>query len=74
MPSGHEHEDGEAWNYAQGDATLLQGAEFTVYNRSGLTPTSTTRTAMGASRRQEEFRPGEAVMTIATAYNESLDA
>ena len=37
------------------------------------TPSGTTRTAMGASD-VRRVRPSEAVMTIATAYNESLDA
>lgn len=68
----YEHEDGEFWNYAQGDATF-EGAEFTVYNRSA-NPIWHDANGDGRFQTSEEFAPGEAVMTIATAYNESLDA
>lgn len=68
----YEHEDGEFWNYAQGDATF-EGAEFTVYNRSA-NPIWHDANGDGRFQTSEEFSPGEAVMTIATEYNESLDA
>lgn len=68
----YEHEDGEFWNYAQGDATF-EGAEFTVYNRSA-NPIWHDTNGDGRFQTSEKFAPGEAVMTIATAYNESLDA
>lgn len=68
----YEHEDGEFWNYAQGDATF-EGAEFTVYNRSA-NPVWHDTNGDGRFQASEEFAPGEAVMTIATEYNESLDA
>lgn len=68
----YEHADGEFWNYAQGDATF-EGAEFTVYNRSA-NPVWHDANGDGSFQASEEFAPGEAVMTIATEYNESLDA
>lgn len=68
----YEHEDGEFWNYAQGDATF-EGAEFTVYNHSA-NPIWHDANSDGRFQASEEFAPGEAVMTIATEYNESLDA
>lgn len=68
----YEHEDGEFWSYAQGDATF-EGAEFTVYNRSA-NPVWHDANGDGRFQASEEFAPGEAVMTIATEYNESLDA
>lgn len=68
----YEHEDGEFWSYAQGDATF-EGAEFTVYNRSA-NPIWHDANGDGSFQTSEEFAPGEAVMTIATEYNESLDA
>lgn len=68
----YEHADGEFWNYAQGDATF-EGAEFTVYNRSA-NPVWHDANGDGRFQASEEFAPGEAVMTIATEYNESLDA
>lgn len=68
----YEHEDGEFWNYAQGDATF-EGAEFTVYNRSA-NPIWYDANHDGKFQPSEEFAPGDAVMTIATTYDESLDA
>lgn len=68
----YEHEDGEFWNYAQGDATF-EGAEFTVYNRSA-NPIWYDANHDGRFQAAEEFASGDAVMTIATSYNESLDA
>lgn len=68
----YEHEDGEFWNYAQGDATF-EGAEFTVYNRSA-NPIWYDANHDGRFQAAEEFATGSAVMTIATSYNESLDA
>lgn len=68
----YEHEDGEFWNYAQGDATF-EGAEFTVYNRSA-NPVWYDANRDGRFQASEEFAVGAAVMTIATSYNESLDA
>lgn len=68
----YDHEDGTFWNYAQGDATF-EGAEFTVYNRSA-NPIWQDANGDGRFQASEEFAPGDAVMTIATAYNESLDA
>lgn len=68
----YEHEDGEFWNYAQGDATF-EGAEFTVYNRSA-NPIWYDANHDGRFQASEEFAVGSAVMTIATSYNESLDA
>lgn len=68
----YEHEDGEFWNYAQGDATF-EGAEFTVYNRSA-NPIWYDANHDGRFQATEEFAAGDAVMTIATTYNESLDA
>lgn len=68
----YEHADGEFWSYAQGDATF-EGAEFTVYNRSA-NPVWHDANGDGRFQAPEEFAPGEAVMTIATEYNESLDA
>lgn len=68
----YEHEDGEFWNYAQGDATF-EGAEFTVYNRSA-NPVWYDANRDGRFQASEEFAVGDAVMTIATSYNESLDA
>lgn len=68
----YEHEDGEFWNYAQGDATF-EGAEFTVYNRSA-NPIWYDANRDGKFQASEEFASGDAVMTIATTYNESLDA
>ena len=68
----YEHEDGEFWNYAQGDATF-EGAEFTVYNRSA-NPVWYDANRDGGFQASEEFAVGAAVMTIATSYNESLDA
>lgn len=68
----YEHADGEFWSYAQGDATF-EGAEFTVYNRSA-NPVWHDANDDGRFQASEEFAPGEAVMTIATEYNESLDA
>ena len=72
MPERYEHEDGEFWNYAQGDATF-EGAEFTVYNRSA-NPVWYDANRDGRFQASEEFAVGDAVMTIATSYNESLDA
>lgn len=68
----YEHEDGDFWSYAQGDATF-EGAEFTVYNRSA-SPVWHDSSGDGRFQASEEFAPGDAVMTIATEYNESLDA
>lgn len=68
----YEHEDGEFWNYAQGDATF-EGAEFTVYNRSA-NPIWYDANHDGKFQATEEFAAGDAVMTIATTYNGSLDA
>lgn len=68
----YEHEDGGFWNYAQGDATF-EGAEFTVYNRSA-NPIWYDANHDGRFQATEEFAAGDAVMTIATTYNESLDA
>lgn len=68
----YEHADGEFWNYAQGDASF-EGAEFTVYNRSE-SPVWHDADGDGRFQASEEFSPGEAVMTIAAEYNESLDA
>ena len=68
----YEHEDGEFWSYAQGDATF-EGAEFTVYNRSA-NPVWHDANGDGVFQEAELFSPGDAVMTIATEYNESLDA
>lgn len=68
----YEHEDREFWNYAQGDATF-EGAEFTVYNRSA-NPIWYDANHDGRFQAAEEFASGDAVMTIATSYNESLDA
>lgn len=68
----YDHEDGTFWNYAQGDATF-KGAEFAVYNRS---ENAVWYDANGDGKFQasEEFAPGDAVMTISTEYNASLDA
>lgn len=68
----YEHEDGEFWNYAQGDATF-EGAEFTVYNRSA-NPIWYDANRDGKFQPSEEFASGKAIMTIPTAYNASLDA
>lgn len=68
----YEHEDGEFWNYAQGDATF-EGAEFTVYNRSANSIWYDANHD-GKFQASEEFATGDVVMTIATTYNESLDA
>lgn len=68
----YDHEDGTFWNYAQGDATF-KGAEFTVYNRSE-NPVWHDANGDGRFQESELFAPGEAVMAIATEYNESLDA
>lgn len=68
----YEHADGEFWNYAQGDATF-ERAEFTVYNRSE-NPIWHDTNGDGRFQASEEFAPDEAVMTIATEYDESLDA
>lgn len=68
----YEHEDGDFWNYAQGDATF-EGAEFTVYNRSA-SPIWHDSNGDGRFQASEEFAPGDAVMIIATEYNKSLDA
>ena len=68
----YEHEDGEFWNYAQGDATF-EGAEFTVYNRSE-NPVWYDANGDGGFQDSELFAAGDAIMTIATEYNESLDA
>lgn len=68
----YEHEDGEFWNYAQGDASF-EGAEFTVYNRSA-NPVWYDANGDGMFQASELFGTGEAVMTMATEYNASLDA
>lgn len=68
----YDHEDGMFWNYAQGDASF-EGAEFTVYNRSA-NPVWHDGNGDGSFQESEEFAPGEAITTIATEYNASLDA
>ncbi|WP_101721029.1 VaFE repeat-containing surface-anchored protein [Eggerthella timonensis] len=68
----YDHEDGTYWNYAQGDATF-EGAEFTVYNRSAAAVWHDAN-GDGAFQESEAFEPGEAVMTVATEYDASLDA
>ena len=68
----YDHEDGTFWNYAQGDATF-EGAEFTVYNRSA-NPIWHDANGDGRFQASEEFAPGDAVMSIATEYNATLDA
>lgn len=51
----YEHEDGEFWSYAQGDATF-EGAEFTVYNRSA-NPVWHDANGDGAFQESELFGP-----------------
>lgn len=68
----YDHEDGTFWNYAQGDASF-EGAEFTVYNRSAA-PVWYDANGDGAFQSSEEFARDEAIMTVATEYNASLDA
>lgn len=68
----YDHEDGTFWNYAQGDATF-EGAEFTVYNRSGA---AVWHDANGDGEVQdaEVVAPDGVVAVLSTEYNESLDA
>ena len=68
----YDHEDGTFWNYAQGDATF-EGAEFTVYNRSGA---AVWHDANGDGEVQdaEMVAPDGVVAVLSTEYNESLDA
>lgn len=68
----YDHEDGAYWNYAQGDATF-KGAEFTVYNRSAV-PVWYDENEDGIFQPFEERGVGEAVMTVESEYNASLDA
>lgn len=68
----YDHKDGTFWNYAQGDASF-EGAEFTVYNRSAA-PVWYDENGDGTFQETEGFARDEAVMTVATEYNASLDA
>lgn len=68
----YDHEDGTFWSYAQGDATF-EGAEFTVYNRSEG-PVWHDANKDGRFQASELFAPGEAILSMQTEYNESLDA
>ena len=68
----YDHEDGTFWNYAQGDAAF-KGAEFTVYNRSAA-PVWYDENEDGTFQPSEEFGVDEAIMTVGSEYNASLDA
>lgn len=69
---GDTEGDGAYYDYAQGDATLA-GAEFTVYNASAER-VDVDLNANGVIDEGEVFAAGEAIVTIATEYDDGLDA
>ncbi len=68
----YEHEQGTYYNYAQGDASF-EGAEFTLFNKSE-NEVAVDINGDGNIDAAETFAPDAKIMTIATSFDEELQA